>query len=272
MKMKKSLLSCFVLLMSLCLMACQHQKISKQDTSLTDVKKNGKLIVATETGFAPFTFKMLKDGKDMIVGSDIDMVKKIADQLEVSVEFKEMSFDNVLSAVQTGQADIGISGISMTKERQKVFDFSTGYYQAKTKIIIQKSDQNKIINLSDLDNQSIAAQKGSIQESVVSEQISNGHLVSLTETGEMIMELKHDKVKAVVLEEPIAKAYVAKNPELMIIEDINLSSTDSETYGIILPKGNTALKEAIDTILTPMVASGEIDQMIQDAYDQSVGQ
>ncbi|MGT2682593.1 transporter substrate-binding domain-containing protein [Streptococcus porci] len=268
-KCQKSIHILLVFLFSLFLAACQSQSESTKDNSLITVQKSGKLVVATETGFAPFAFKTLVDGKNTIVGSDVDMVKKIAEGLGVEVELKEMSFDNVLVAVQSGKADIGISGISITKERQKNFEFSKGYYTAKTKIIIQKSDKDKVTSLTHLIDESVAAQKGSIQEMIVTDQIPEAHLVSLPETGEMVIELKQGKVKAVMLEEPIAKAYVEKNPDLTIA-DIELAPVDADTYGIILPKGNKDLAEAINEQLEPMIASGEIDQMIQDNYNLSV--
>lgn len=260
------------LTVGLSLAACgQNSSTTTEDTSLSDVKESGKLVVATETGFAPFVFKTLVDGQDTIVGSDVELVKAIAEELGVEVEFSEMSFDNVLTSVQSGKADIGISGISITPERQKVFDFSTSYYTATNKIIIKKSDASKLTSIDSLSGLSVAAQKGSIQETVVTEQIPDAHLVSLTQTGEMINELKSAQVDAVVLEEPIAKGYVEKNDDLMIA-DITLDSSGSDAYAIALPKGSTALKAEIDKVIEKLVESGQMDTMIQEAYDLSLKQ
>lgn len=253
---------------SLGLIACGSSK-SEKDTSLSDVNESGKLVVATETGFAPFVFKTLVDGQDTIVGSDVEMVKVIAKELGVEVEFSEMSFDNVLSSVQSGQADMGISGISVTEERKKSFDFSIPYYTATNKLIIKKADSTKLTSLEAFSELSVAAQKGSIQESVVKEQMAAANPISLTHTGEMINQLKNDQVDGVVLEEPIAKGYVAKNPDLMIA-DIELDSSASDAYAIALPKGSTKLKEKVDQALQKMIDSGQIEQMIQEAYDLSV--
>lgn len=254
--------------LGLSLVAC-GQSISTEDASLTKVKESGKLVVATETGFAPFAFKTLIDGKDTVVGSDVEMIKAIAKELGVEVEISEMSFDNVLATVQSGKADVGISGISVTDERKAVFDFSIPYYTAVNKLIIKKSDLNKLSSLDALKGLSVAAQKGSIQENVVKEQIADAHPVSLTHTGEMINQLKNGQVDAVVLEEPIAKGYVAKNSDLMIA-DIELDSSASDAYAIALPKGSTALKAEVDKVLQKLIDEGQIEKMIQEAYDLSV--
>ena len=91
-----------------------------QGVSTKTVKENKKIVVATESEFAPFEFKSLVNGKDTLVGADIELAKAIGKKLGVEVEFSVMSFDNVLASVQSGKADIAIAGISVTDERKKV--------------------------------------------------------------------------------------------------------------------------------------------------------
>ena len=124
-KLKKILLGIIAALMLVTLAACSS---SSKDDSLQKIKNKGKIVVAMNPEFAPFEFKTLVNGKDTIVGADVEIAKAIAKELGVKVEFSAMSFNNVLSSVQSGKADIGISGISATKERQKVYDFSDTYY------------------------------------------------------------------------------------------------------------------------------------------------
>ena len=90
-----------------------------------------KLVVALNPDFAPFEYQKVVDGKNQIVGSDIELAKAIATELGVELELSPMSFDNVLASVQSGKADLAISGVSKTDERSKVFDFSTPYYTSK---------------------------------------------------------------------------------------------------------------------------------------------
>ncbi|MGT2911150.1 transporter substrate-binding domain-containing protein [Streptococcus cameli] len=258
------LIACVLFLLT----ACQPQT-KDQDQSLAQVKESGKLVIATETGFPPFVFKTLVNGKDTIVGSDVEMAKTIADKLGVEATFSEMSFDNVLTTVQSGKAQMGISGISVTKEREKVFDFSIPYYTAKNTIVIQKSDTSSYTGLENFNSLSVGAQKGSIQEGIVKDQLPDANLVSLAQTGEMINQLKSGKLAAIILEEPIAKGYIAKNTDLAIAE-IELDSSGSDAYAIALPKGSTALKKEIDTILQELLDTGEIEKMIQEAYELSI--
>ena len=101
------------------------------------------MTIALNPHFAPFEFKTIQDGKDTIAGADIEIAKAIGDELGVKVKFSEMSFDNVLASVQSGKADIAISGISATKERQKIFDFSDTYYDSETVLLVKKDATEK---------------------------------------------------------------------------------------------------------------------------------
>ena len=101
-------------------------------------------MVATSPDYAPFEFQALVDGKNQVVGADIDMAQAIADELGVKLEVSSMSFDNVLTSLQTGKADLAIAGISATEERKEVFDFSIPYYENKISFLIRKTDLEKI--------------------------------------------------------------------------------------------------------------------------------
>ncbi|CAM3499335.1 Amino acid ABC transporter substrate-binding protein [Streptococcus pluranimalium] len=112
--MKKALLSVTAVLLSASLVACSSN--AKED-QLDKIPKKGKMVVAMSPEFAPFEFKTLIDGKDTIVGAEVEIAKAIGEELNVEVEFSAMCFDNVLASLKSGKADIAISGISATKER-----------------------------------------------------------------------------------------------------------------------------------------------------------
>ena len=250
----------------LLLTACGSQKT--EDTSLSDIQDKGTITFATNPEFAPFEFKTLVDGKDTIVGADVEIAKAIAKEIGVDVKFSSMSFNNVLSSLQSGKADVAISGISATEERKKTYDFSETYYESINVIIVRKSELSKYTSTDSFSGLSVGTQKGTIQEEVAKDQLSGANVVSLTQNGEMINELKNSQLDAVVLEKPIAEGYVAKNDDL-VIADITLESGDSDAYAIAMPKGSTALKAEIDKVITKLKESGEIDKFVQEAQELS---
>lgn len=269
MKLKKIGLTLLTAAALVSLAACGSDKKAEKDTSLSKIKDKGTLTVALNPEFAPFEFQTIQDGKNTIVGSDIDLANEIGKALGVKVKFQAMDFNNVLASVDSGKADLGISGISATPERKKAYDFSTPYYTAKNVMIVQKSQEADYQKLAAFDGKKVAAQKGTVQENVVTDQIKGAKLVSLVKNGQMINELKNGTVEGVVFEEPIAKAYVAANPDLTIITDIQFDSSKSDSYAIAMPKGSTKLKTEIDKVIQSLKSDGKIDAFVKANFELS---
>ncbi len=242
---------------------------SSSTNTLDKVKNKGTLTVALNPHFAPFEFKTIQDGKDTIAGADIEIAKAIGDELGVKVKFSEMSFDNVLASVQSGKADIAISGISATKERQKIFDFSDTYYDSETVLLVKKDATETYKQISDFSKKSIAVQKGSIQENIAKANLSDANVVSLAQPGEAINELKSGQVEGVVLEKAIAKGYVDQNSDLTM-SDIALKSDSNDAYAVAMPKGSDDLKAKVNKIIAKLKKEGKIDSYVQDAYALSL--
>lgn len=268
MKMNKWMKTGLVAITSLVLAAC-GQASSNEDTSLTDIQEAGKLVVAVSPDYAPFEFQTLVDGKNKVVGSDIALAQKIADELGVELEISTMNFDNVLSSLQSDKADIAISGISYTEERAKTFDFSEPYYSTKNAMLVATADLDQYSSLDAFADKTVAAQKGSIEEGLAKEQLTKSNIVSLTSMGEAINQLKSGQVDAVNLEEPVALGYVAQNPDLSIAT-VALEVADGDAKSVAMPKGSTALKEAIDKVIKDMIANGEYEVFLEEASQLTV--
>lgn len=267
MKIKEIVKTGLVLAASLSLVACASNEST--DNSSKNVQDKGTLVVALSPEYAPFEFRKLVDGKDTIVGADIELAKEIGKEIGVEVEFSAMSFDNVLNSVQNGKVDLAISGISATEERAKVFDFSIPYYTSTNKLIINKVNETLFTNISTLESGKIGVQKGSIQEKIATELLPNASKVSLSSNGELVNELKSGKLDGIIFEEPIAKAYVANNDDLMIV-DTEIESNYSDAYAVALPKGSTALKEQVDEVINKLVAEEKFNEFVQEAYNLSI--
>ena len=99
-----------------------------------DVERNGTLVMATNAEFPPYEYR---EG-DAIVGLDVDMAKAIADILGKELVIEDMSFDSIIAAVQSGKADIGCAGLTVTEDRLKSIDFTDSYYTGRQVIIVNK--------------------------------------------------------------------------------------------------------------------------------------
>ena len=236
------------------------------DNQLEAIKAAGVLNVATSADFAPFEFHALIDGKDTIVGADIDMVNEIADRLGVEVNILDLDFNAVLTALQQGKADIAVSGISATDERKQTFDFTDNYFTPEQKLVVNKNNESAFDSIESLTGKKVGAQKGSIQEMIVQDQLADSQLVSIAKVPNLVNELKQGSIDGLVLESAVAESYVAQNDDL-VITDVALEASEGDSYAIALPKGSIELQEELNSILKELIEDGTIDEYVQKNTD-----
>ena len=230
-----------------------------------DIKEKKKLVVAVSPDYAPFEFKALVNGKDTVVGADIDLAKAIAKELGVKLELSSMSFDNVLSSLKTGKADIAISGLSYTKERAQAYDFSEAYYKTENAILIKKSDLNKYTMISSFNNKTkVAVQKGTIEEGLAKNQLKQSNITSLTSMGEAVNELKSGQVDAIDLEKPVAEGYVSQNNDLVLAK-VALKTGEGDAKAVALPKDSGQLVKTVNKVIKKLKKEDKYKQFISDA-------
>lgn len=234
----------------------------QEKDQLAAIKKSGVLKVATSADYAPFEFHTMVDGKDKIVGSDIDLAKAIAKELGVKAEVSDMNFNTVLASLKEGKADLAISAISATDERKQQFDFTDNYYNPPQVVIINKKNKEIYRNANDLKDKNVGAQKGSIQEELVKTQLKGAKLVTIDKVPNMIVEVNQGSLAATVVEKTIAESYIAQNPDLMIA-DISLEPAPDEAFAIALPKESSQLQKELNQIIKKLNDEGKFEEFIQ---------
>lgn len=261
MKIKKLVLGALVLVSVFALAACGS---SSNENLQEKVLKKGKLVVAISPDYAPFEFKALVNGKDTIVGADVELAKAIAEELGVKLELSSMSFDNVLSSLQTGKADMAISGLSATKERKNAYDFSDPYYETENAILVKSSNLDKFASIDSLANQKVAVQKGTIEEGLAKDQLKDSKIVSLTAMGEAINELKSGQVQAVDLEKPVAEGYLSQNSDIALA-GFALKTSDGDAKAVAMPKGSGKMVKTVNKVIKKLAKDDKYKQYISDA-------
>lgn len=261
MKIKKLVLGALVLVSVFALAACGS---SSNENLQEKVVKKGKLVVAISPDYAPFEFKALVNGKDTIVGADVELAKAIAEELGVKLELSSMSFDNVLSSLQTGKADMAISGLSATKERKNAYDFSDPYYETENAILVESSNLDKFASIDSLANQKVAVQKGTIEEGLAKDQLKDSKIVSLTAMGEAINELKSGQVQAVDLEKPVAEGYLSQNSDIALA-GFALKTSDGDAKAVAMPKGSGKMVKTVNKVIKKLAKDDKYKQYISDA-------
>ncbi|MDQ1909130.1 ABC transporter substrate-binding protein [Paenibacillus sp. GD4] len=275
---KKALLFLF-LCMTLVIVACGQKAApaaqpangsaapaAQKETKLDQIKKAGKIVVGTSADYPPYEFHKEVNKKDEIVGFDIEIARAIAKDLGVELEMKDMKFDGLLAALEAGNVDFVISGMTPTEERKKSVDFTKVYYTAVQTVVIRAEDKDKFKSIDDLKGKKVGAQKGATQEKIVKEQMPNSEVKPLGKISDLMLELKNKKVDALVVELPVATAYLAKNKDLMVAESIKLNTEDSGS-AIALKKGAPELVEAMNKTLDRLMKDKTIDKLVAEAND-----
>lgn len=240
---------------------------SKSTSKIGKIKENGKIVLGTCADYPPYEYGKMKDGKMEYVGFDIEIAKEIAKDLGVKLEISNMDFGSLVQSLKIGKVDFVVSGMTPDATRRKQIDFSKIYYKAVQKIIIRKTDKDKYKSVASLKENSVGAQVGSIQEKLVKKEMEESKLFSLKKVNELVLSLKTKKVEAIVIEGPVAKAYVKQNPELMVA-DIKIGNPDDGS-AIGIQKGNKDLVDAINKTVDRLNKDNHINKLADEAADEA---
>lgn len=217
--------------------------------------KGGKITFGTNAEFPPFEYVTSEGVIDQYDGIDMAIAKRIAEQNNMTAVVENMEFDSLLVALQNGQIDAVIAGMTATDERRETVDFSTPYYTA-TQVMIVKEDSD-IASAADMADKRICVMQGYTGEVCVNDM---GYPYEAFKKGtEAVMELVNGKCDVVVIDSATAQKYVSDNEGLKIVEDA--SAFASEEYAIAVQKGNTELLDKINKSIEEMLADGTVNEL-----------
>ena len=135
--------------------------------------------------------------------------------------------------------------------------------------MVQKADATKYTKVEDLNKADLAVQKGTTQETYAKESLSNANIISLTQMGEAVNELKNGQVKAILLDSAVAEGYIGQNPDLAIAK-LSFEEEEENAKAIAMSKDSGDLKTEIDKIIAEIVESGEYNQYLEEAAKYTV--
>ena len=217
------------------------------------------IFMATNANFPPYEFK--EDGE--IVGIDAEIAAVIADKLGMELVISDMKFGAIITAVSTGKADFGMAGMTVTEKRLQSVNFSDVYATGIQVIIVKEG--SPIATADDLAAEGAAYLIG-VQKD------TTGHIYSVDDFGEnrvlaydngadAVEALKAGKVDCVIIDNEPAKAFVAANEGLAILE----TEYTVEDYAIAVALENTELLDKINAALKELTEDGTIAAII-DKY------
>lgn len=199
-------------------------------TACGEKADNSTITFGTNAEFPPFEYVTANGVIGEFDGIDMAIVKEIGEDNACEVNIENMEFDSLLLALENGQVDAVIAGMTITDEKKEAVDFSTPYYTAK-QVMIVKEDSD-IQKASDMADKQIVVLQGFTGETCVSDM---GYKYQSFKKGtEAIMELVNGKCDVVVIDSATAEKYVKDNEGLKIVEDNEAFA--AEQYGIAVKK------------------------------------
>ena len=236
--------------------AASSEAASETETAELSTVEPGKLIMSTNAAFPPY--EMTTDSGEF-EGIDIETAQAIADKLGLELQIDDMDFDAALLAVQQGTADMVMAGVTVTDERQNVMDFTDSYATGIQSIIVK--EDSDIASVDDLAGKKIGTQRGTTGYLYCSDDFGDENVVAYDDGLTAVQMLNNGQVDCVVIDNAPAKEFIAANPGLKLLDTAYVE----ESYAVGIGKGNTELKDAINTALEELKADGTL-QAIVDKY------
>lgn len=214
---------------------------------------NGTLVMATNAEFPPYEFR---DGGE-IVGIDVEIAAAIAAHMGMDFEVEDIAFDSIIPSVQSGKADFGAAGMTVTEDRKQSVDFSDSYATA-TQVIIVKDDNAEISTPDDLEGKTIGVQLGTTGDIYASD-IADATVEQYNKGFEAVQSLLQNKIDAVIIDGEPAKVFVEQNEGLKILDE----AFTVEEYAICVKKGNTELLENINEAIAELKENGSLQEIVE---------
>lgn len=284
--MKRLLTLLMALAMTASLAACggstgtEDGASSDETTAVSSGVEDGVLTIAMECAYAPYNWTQsddsngavpIKDSTEYANGYDVMMAKKICEANGWELEIVRTDWDSLVPGVQSGVYDAVIAGQSMTADRMEQVDFAGPYYYASI-VCVTKADSPyaSAAGISDLSGGSCTAQIATIWYDSMLPQIEGAQIQPAAETAPaMLMALETGTVDFICTDMPTAMGAVAAYPDMTILDfsdsDDNFVADEGDiNIGVSVMKGNTELKDAIDSVLSTMTAD-DFNAMMDEA-------
>lgn len=276
--MKKSLSLVIACILAVALFSgCGEKKEKKAGSAIDKIKAAGELVVYTNPEFAPYEYL----GKDeQIVGAEIDIVHKIAAKLGVKAKVVSAEFDSIIGTVQTGKADVGASGFTITDERKQIVDFSKPFVVSVQYLIVPEACAAK--GIEEFAGKRIGGQNGTTGLMMIEDAVKGGVLKdtktevkSFNNAPDAVVAMVNGRLDAVVIDELVAISLAKKNPGYKAIPlvDKNGKGLDApEEFGMIVAKGKEDLLNVINEVIDEMLKDGSMNEAILKHNGLSVAQ
>jgi len=227
------------------------------DTADLGLIKDGTLIVGSDIPFPPFE----QGDPPLYEGFDIDLINEVADRLGLQTQIEDAPFDLLLQG-GGGQFDLAIAATTITPARENRVDFSDPYFLASQGLLVRVDSD--VTSFEDLEGKIVGAQDGTTGETYANESSRASEVRGFPEIDDAYNALLSEQVDAVINDLPSVQDQADNSGgRLEVVADVE---TDEE-YGVILPQGTDALREAVNGALAEIKDDGTLNDLYQEWFE-----
>jgi polar amino acid transport system substrate-binding protein len=235
---------------------------------LAEIQEKGKIVVCTDAAWAPFEY-IGADGE--VTGVDVEIAKKIAEELGVELEISNIAFDSISTYLSNDEADLALACITITDERKEQMDFSDPYTTVLQYMVVMADSDIKTMD--DFAGKGIGTHLGTTGDFLVSDEITSG---VLADTGaenkqykalpDAALAMKSGELAGIVCDSVLAENLVTANGDAfkcfpVAYKDAS-KNPETENIGAAMKKGDEEFVAKINEIIAPLAEDGTIDKWI----------
>ena len=230
---------------------------------LDSIQKSGKLVVALEGAWQPWSYH---DTSDTLVGYDVEVSRAIAEKLGVEPEYVESDWDSLFAGLDAGRYDMVCNGVEVTEERAKTYDFTTPYGYIHTALAV-RTDNEDIHSFEDLKGKTTA---NSLASTYMELAESYGATVQGIDTlEETIQLLTAGRIDATLNADVSFYDYLNVHPEA----DFKLVAQTAEASHVAIPvlkSEDTAYLNALNAAIEELRADGTLKTLSEKYFGQDI--
>ena len=228
-----------------------------EEAAVSEAVADGVLTVGTNAEFPPFEY-VGDDGE--ADGFDIALIKAVGEKMGVEVQVENMEFASLVSSIGN-KIDIAIAGMTVNAEREETVDFSEPYYDAVQYVLLPEGSD--IATADDLVGKTIGVQLGTTGD-IIATDIEGTTVSSYNKGVDAVNDLVNGRVDCVIIDKNPALVFADKFKDNGIVAvDGAQFNFELEQYAIAMPKGDTALADAINNAIEELKADGTFDELVK---------
>ena len=212
--------------------------------------QNKELVVGSSATYRPFAYE---SPTKEIVGYDIDMIKAIAQKAGLQIKIVNTPWTGIFAALNNGDVDLIISGVTINEKRKQSYDFTTPYFEARQLIGVHKDSTAK--NLKDLAGKKVGVVTGTTGDDIASREFgkTSSDIKRFESTPVAVSELANSGVDAVIGDNGVIAYRIQEHKHLRTVSDPNFPK---EYFGIVVKQGNKVLLDKLNAGLAAIKADG----------------